>query len=54
MSDDRKVRINFSAQEKKTQVVESFEAENTNSIEMQLGVWQDILYNFNKYTEANQ
>ena len=54
MSDDRKVKINFSAQENKTKVVESFEAENTHSIEMQQGGWQAILDNFKKYTEANQ
>jgi uncharacterized protein YndB with AHSA1/START domain len=54
MSDDRKVKINFSAQENKTKVVESFEAENTHSIEMQQGGWQAILDNFKKYTEAKQ
>lgn len=54
MSDDRKVKINFSAQGNKTKVVESFEAENTHSIEMQQGGWQAILDNFKKYTEANQ
>ena len=54
MGDDRKVKINFSAQENKTKVVESFEAENTHSIEMQQGGWQAILDNFKKYTEANQ
>jgi uncharacterized protein YndB with AHSA1/START domain len=54
MSDDRKVKINFSVQENKTKVVESFEAENTHSIEMQQGGWQAILDNFKKYTEANQ
>jgi len=53
MGDDRKVKINFSAQENKTKVVESFEAENTHSIEMQQGGWQAILDNFKKYTEAN-
>jgi len=54
MGDDRKVKINFSAQGNKTKVVESFEAENTHSIEMQQGGWQAILDNFKKYTEANQ
>ena len=54
MGDDRKVKINFSAQENKTKVVESFEAENTHSIEMQQGGWQAILDNFKKYTEATQ
>lgn len=54
MGDDRIVKINFSAQGNKTKVVESFEAENTHSIEMQQGGWQAILDNFKKYTEANQ
>ena len=54
MGDNRIVKINFSAQENKTKVVESFEAENTHSIEMQQGGWQAILDNFKKYTEANQ
>lgn len=54
LGDDRKVKINFSAQGNKTKVVESFEAENTHSIEMQKGGWQAILDNFKKYTEANQ
>lgn len=52
LGDDRKVKINFSAQGNKTKVVESFEAENTHSIEMQQGGWQAILDNFKKYTEA--
>jgi len=35
-----------------TKVTETFEAEGTNSIEMQKGGWQAILNNFKKYTEA--
>jgi len=54
IGDGRKVKINFSTQGNKTKVVESFEAENTHSIEMQRGGWQAILDNFKKYTEANQ
>ena len=53
IADGRKVKIFFSAQGNSTKVVESFEAENTNSIEMQQGGWQAILDNFKKYTEAN-
>jgi hypothetical protein len=30
----------------------AFEAENTNSIEMQRDGWQAILNNFNKYVET--
>lgn len=53
MGDGRKVKINFSVDGNTTKVVESFEAENTNSIEMQKGGWQSILDNFKKYTECN-
>lgn len=49
----RKVKIIFSAQGDQTKVVETFEAENENSIELQRGGWQAILDNFKKYTEAN-
>lgn len=52
MGDSRKVKINFSTQGKQTNVTESFEAENTNSVEMQRSGWQAILDNFKKYTEA--
>jgi uncharacterized protein YndB with AHSA1/START domain len=53
IGDGRKVKISFSAQGNTTKVVESFEAEDTHSIEMQRGGWQAILDNFKKYTEAN-
>ena len=53
LGDDRKVKVNFIPQGNKTKVVESFDAENTHSEEMQRGGWQAILDNFKKYTEAN-
>jgi uncharacterized protein YndB with AHSA1/START domain len=53
MSDGRKVQITFSSQDGETKVVETFEAENTNPVEMQRGGWQAILDTFKKYTEAN-
>ena len=53
LGDGRKVKITFSPAEGGTKVVETFEAENTNSIEMQRGGWQSILDNFKKYVEAN-
>jgi uncharacterized protein YndB with AHSA1/START domain len=53
LGDGRKVKVTFSAAGNKTKVVESFEAENTNSVELQKGGWQAILDNFKKYTEAN-
>ena len=52
LGDDRKVKIIFTKQGNTTQIVESFEAENTNSIELQKGGWQAILDNFKKYTES--
>ena len=54
MGDDRKVKVTFTPQGNATRVVESFDAENTHSIEMQRGGWQAILDNFKKYTESRQ
>jgi uncharacterized protein YndB with AHSA1/START domain len=53
LGDDRKVKIVFTDKGNATQVIEAFEAENENSIEMQKGGWQAILDNFRKYTEEN-
>ncbi|MCF8371344.1 MAG: SRPBCC family protein [Bacteroidales bacterium] len=52
MGDGRKARILFSTTEGKTKVVETFEAESTNSIELQRGGWQAILDNFKKHCEG--
>ncbi len=51
--DGRKVKITFSGNGNETKVVESFEAETTNSVELQQGGWQAILDSFKEYTEAN-
>jgi uncharacterized protein YndB with AHSA1/START domain len=53
IEDGRTVQITFSSEGNDTKVVESFEAESTNPLEMQKGGWQAILNNFKKYTEAN-
>ena len=53
MGDGRKVNVTFTDNGSTTKVVESFEAEDTNSIEMQKGGWQAIMDNFKKYTENN-
>ncbi len=53
LGDGRKVVVNFSTNGSETKVVETFEAEDTHSIEMQQGGWQAILDNFKRYTEAN-
>ena len=54
LGDGRKVKIFFTSKGNTTKVVESFEAENTHSLEMQQGGWQAIMDNFKKYTEAHQ
>ena len=53
IGDGRKVKVNFIGNGDSTSIVETFEAENTNSPEMQKGGWQAILDNFKKYTESN-
>jgi uncharacterized protein YndB with AHSA1/START domain len=53
IGDGRKVKVDFTSEGNATKVVETFEAENTHSIEMQRGGWQAILDSFKKYTEAN-
>ena len=51
MGDGRKCEITFTTNGNSTKVVESFEAEEENSVEMQKGGWQAILDNFKKYAE---
>lgn len=53
LGDGRKVEVHFTANGNETKVVETFEAESTNPVEMQQGGWQAILNNFKKYVEAN-
>jgi len=52
LGDGRRVTVNFSGDEKATHVLETFEAEDENPVEMQQGGWQAILDNFKKYTES--
>ncbi|MES2329622.1 MAG: SRPBCC domain-containing protein [Bacteroidota bacterium] len=52
IGDGRKVWINFYSENGQTKIVEAFEAENMNSIEMQKGGWQAIMENFRKHVEA--
>lgn len=49
----RKVKITFTDNGIETKIVETFEAESSNSIEMQRSGWQSILDDFKKYTETN-
>jgi len=53
LGDRRKVKINFIADGNSTKVVESFDAETENSLELQQGGWQAMMDNLKKYTEAN-
>lgn len=54
LGDGRKVDITFSPEGNGTRIVENFQAEGTNPLEMQQSGWQNILDNFKKYTEANR
>jgi uncharacterized protein YndB with AHSA1/START domain len=54
IGDGRKVKVTFASDGNKTEIIESFEAENTNSVEMQRDGWQSILDNFKKYTESTE
>jgi uncharacterized protein YndB with AHSA1/START domain len=51
--DAREVSTQFVSDGDSTRIIESFEAENVNSIEMQKNGWQTILDNFKKYIENN-
>jgi uncharacterized protein YndB with AHSA1/START domain len=53
MDDNRKVHSTFDAAGKTTKITVTFEAEDTNSKEMQRGGWQSILDNFKKYAETS-
>jgi uncharacterized protein YndB with AHSA1/START domain len=53
MGDGRKVKITFAEKDNTTHVVETFDAESTNSAELQQQGWQAILNNFKTYTESN-
>ena len=52
MEDGRKVNVRFTSKGDQTEVVESFDAEETNSIDMQRDGWQAILNNFKRYVES--
>ena len=53
LGDERKVSVHFSSDGNTTKLVETFEAEEQNPVEMQKVGWQAILDNFKKYTEAS-
>ena len=52
MGDGRKVSVHFKSIGNQTEVVETFDAETQNPVDMQKTGWQAILDNFKKYTES--
>lgn len=53
MEDGRTVKITFEEKEGSTEVVETFDPESENPIDMQRDGWQAILDSFKAYTEKN-
>ncbi len=51
IGDDRRVTIDFIEDQGKVKVVEIFQAERINPLDMQQFGWQSILDNFKKYVE---
>lgn len=52
IADGRKVKITFESLGAQTKVVETFDPETQNPIEMQKGGWQAILDNFKAHAES--
>lgn len=52
LGDDRKMCVKFISTDNKVKVIETFEPENQNSLELQQQGWQAILNSFKKYTES--
>jgi len=52
MADGRKVTISFEKKDLETKVTESFNPENTHTLEQQRAGWQSIMDNFKKYAES--
>ena len=51
LEDGRKVKIDFTPTSSGTNLIESFEAESQNSLELQQYGWQSILESFRRYVE---
>jgi len=54
LDDGRSLKVLFSTENGQTKVTEFFNAENTNSPELQKFGWQSILNNFKKYVESKK
>jgi uncharacterized protein YndB with AHSA1/START domain len=53
LEDNRKVVIDFSEENGKVNIIQTFDAETENTLELQRFGWQSILNNFKKYVENN-
>jgi len=53
LGDERNVNLIFSTNQGNTRIVEEFEAENTNPVDLQKHGWQSILNNFKSYVETS-
>ncbi|PRX54250.1 SRPBCC family protein [Flagellimonas meridianipacifica] len=53
LGDERKVSIDFKKMGNAVSIVETFEVEDTNTLEQQQQGWQAILDNFKSYVESN-
>jgi uncharacterized protein YndB with AHSA1/START domain len=53
LGDGRRLTIRFSHLESGVRIVEEFDAESENSVEMQRAGWQAILDNFKAYAESD-
>jgi uncharacterized protein YndB with AHSA1/START domain len=54
MEGGRKVTVLFEEHGEETHIIEHFEAEDENPVEMQQQGWQSILDNFKKYVESQK
>ncbi len=53
LADDRRISIQFAEMDGVTEVVEEFDAETENSVDLQRTGWQSILDNFKRYAEGH-
>jgi uncharacterized protein YndB with AHSA1/START domain len=53
LDDGRTVNIRFISRGNETEVIETFDAEDTNPVELQRAGWQAIMDNFKTYTETH-
>jgi len=54
LEDNRKVTVNFTKEGEATKIVETFEAEKENTLELQRNGWQAILDSFKSHTEKHK